>query len=154
MTARDVTADEHLAIMKAFTNYSRGIDDSNYDQLDDAFAPDGIWVMADGTELKGLEQIKGLLKDSADFLPYRFLHAVSNVDMQIDDGVVHSTSNWTYHIRSTPEDGPTRQMAVTGAWELGSVGTYEDILEFIDGKWLFTFRKIYNWEFSEPNPRS
>lgn len=147
----DLTIGEYLKIMKAFTNYSRAIDDRNWDQLDHAFSEDALWISANGAETRGREAIKASLRQANDLLPYRYLHTVANVDLEFVCDTVHSTSNWSYFMRRKPEDGATYKTEVWGAWELGSVGVYHDRLQKIDGEWLFSYRRIDNWEFSEPS---
>jgi len=150
-TAESVTIQDYLAIMRAFNQYCRAIDDRQWDDLDHVFSKDALWIMATGLEVNGVEEIKSLMRQFSPDLPYRYLHTVSNIDLQFEGDTVTSTSNWTYLVRKSPENGPTEEMHVfDNAWYVGSVGTYDDRLEKIDGEWLFTYRRIFNWEFSEP----
>jgi 3-phenylpropionate/cinnamic acid dioxygenase small subunit len=153
MASEDLTFEEYMSVQKAFTNYSRAIDDRNWDQLNDAFAPEGVFTMTTGDSFAGVETIKATLSgfSATGGMPYRYLHMVSNAAFWKEGDVIHSTSNWTYLIRRTPDENkPTMNMETWDAWGVGSVGTYADRLEKFDGKWLFTDRRIFNWEFAEP----
>ena len=144
--------DDYMSIMSTFSEYSRGMDDQQLERFDRVFATDGHWILADGTVLEGLQTIKATLSQwtAAGFWPDRYLHTVSNAEFVVGDGVVTSTSNWAFLIRRTPESGPSNQSIIWDAWQVGAVGTYEDKLRKFDDRWLFTERRIRNWEFENP----
>jgi len=145
----ELTFADYLGIQKAFSVYSRAIDDRDFSELKHAFAPKGVFTLTTGDSFEGAETIASALSQAT--MPYRYLHMVSNQQFELKGDVVHSTSNWTYLIRKEPEGGrPTENMETWDAWGVGSVGTYEDRLEKFGAEWLFTYRRIYNWEFATP----
>ncbi|MCU1515159.1 MAG: hypothetical protein JWO10_2249 [Microbacteriaceae bacterium] len=146
-----VTTNEYIEVMAAFSRYSRAIDGHDWEGLHHAFAEDALWIMATGLETRGIEGIKNLMRDFEADLPYRTMHAVSNIQLFFEGDTVRSTSNWTTFIRKAPEGGQTNEMHVyDNAWYVGSIGTYDDRLQKFGDEWLITYRKIDNWEFSEP----
>jgi len=145
----ELTFADYIGIQNAFSAYSRAIDDRDWGSLGKAFAPDAVWTLTTGFAMNGVAEMQEMMSQAP--MPYRYLHMVSNQQFTVDGDAVNSTSNWTYLIRKEPEGGkPTENMETWDAWGVGSVGTYEDRLEKFDGTWLFSSRRIYNWEFAPP----
>ncbi|HWK41914.1 MAG TPA: nuclear transport factor 2 family protein [Croceibacterium sp.] len=110
------------------------------------FTEDGVLDFAGGVKV-GREALKAEMvafgereraKAAASFPPrrHRVRHFVDNLVLEIDGDTARSTSYW-YEFNND---------ARAGRPYLGTYGHYEDELKRVDGRWLFSKRKIYNEE--------
>ncbi|MGD8340467.1 MAG: nuclear transport factor 2 family protein [Gammaproteobacteria bacterium] len=77
--------------------------------------------------------------DTSGLRPAAGRHNIANIVIEIDGDRATSTAYWFHMGNDNPERGA----------QLNSFGHYEDELVRVDGKWLFSLRKIYNEQVAE-----
>jgi hypothetical protein len=122
------------------------------------FTENGVLDYGAGT-IKGREAIAAMVADlranaeaqraadTSGLRPAAGRHNITNIVIEIDGDRAKGTAYW-FHMGN---DNPERSAG------LDSFGHYEDELERVDGKWLFSLRKIYNeqvaeWAAGQENP--
>jgi hypothetical protein len=121
------------------------------------FTQDG--VLDYGPVVKGRDAIRNLIagmaksdaerasQDTSGLRPAVGRHNISNIVIKIDGNKAVGRAYWFHYGNNNPKR----------AAGLDSFGHYEDEMVKVDGKWLFSKRKIYNeqvaeWAFKGGNP--
>ncbi len=138
--------------------YMFALDFRDADAYASTFTPDGILDYGAG-EIRGREAIRNFVvesrknaadqraKDTSGLRPAAGRHNISNIVLRIAGNKAVGRAYW-FHMGN---NNPKR------ASELDSFGHYEDEMVKVDGKWLFSKRKIYNeqvdkWAAGDKNP--
>jgi len=77
--------------------------------------------------------------DTSGLRPAAGRHNISNIVVEIDGNRARGTAYWFHMGNANPERTA----------QLNSFGHYEDELVKVDGRWLFSLRKIYNEQIPE-----
>jgi hypothetical protein len=85
----------------------------------------------------GAERQRGA--DTSGLRPAAGRHNISNIVVEIDGNRARGTAYW-FHMGNANAER---------AAQLNSFGHYEDELVKVDGRWLFSLRKIYNEQIAE-----
>jgi uncharacterized protein (TIGR02246 family) len=137
--------------------YMFALDFRDADTYASTFTEDG--VLDYGPVVKGRDAIRKMIegmaksdadraaKDTSGLRPAAGRHNISNIVIKIDGEKATGRAYWFHY--SNNNANRTAQ--------LDSFGNYEDELEKVNGKWLFSKRKIYNeqvkdWVYKGPNP--
>ena len=109
-------------IVNVMSRYCRAVDDRKFDAMAELLAEDVRFEMGDITESRAelLEYIQANLWPAG-------RHIVVNPDVTVDGDTAHAESDWVW---LDPNLVPTRS------------GRYSDDLRRIDGRWVFTVRRI------------
>jgi uncharacterized protein (TIGR02246 family) len=137
--------------------YMFALDFRDADTYASTFTEDG--VLDYGPVVKGRDAIRKMIegmaksdadraaKDTSGLRPAAGRHNISNIVIKIDGDKATGRAYWFHY--SNNNANRTAQ--------LDSFGNYEDELVKVNGKWLFSKRKIYNeqvkdWVYKGPNP--
>jgi uncharacterized protein (TIGR02246 family) len=137
--------------------YMFALDFRDADTYASTFTEDG--VLDYGPTVKGRDAIRKMIqgmakndadraaKDTSGLRPASGRHNISNIVIKIDGDQATGRAYWFHY--SNNNANRTAQ--------LDSFGNYEDELVKVNGKWLFSKRKIYNeqvkdWVYKGPNP--
>jgi SnoaL-like domain len=139
--ARPVSSygEDRAVIEDLQARYLFALDFHDPDLYVSTFTPDGVLDYGSG-EVKGREAIKEVIarmpKPAATpgLRAAAARHNISNIVIKVDGEKAASLSYWFHY----SNDNPQRRGVFDG------FGHYEDELVKVDGKWLFTKRKIYN----------
>ena len=163
--AQSSYAEDRAEIEDLQARYLFALDFHDADTYASTFTEDG--VLDYGPQVKGREAIKKLVADmakrfadqaaaaaadqaakgeSAMWAPVG-RHNISNVVIKVDGDKAQGRAYWFHYSNNTPKR--------TG--QLDSFGIYEDEMVKVNGKWLFSKRKIYNeevkdWIYTGGNP--
>jgi len=118
-------------IEQALSAYSLAIDRQEWDRLRDAWAPDGVWILADGSEHRGLDEIERRARWGALHSPADHLHQIFNLFVRLDGDTATADSDWLYYGRM--DDRP---------WGIVSWGHYRDRLVRTPDGWRLSERRI------------
>jgi hypothetical protein len=138
--------------------YMFALDFRDADAYASTFTVDGVLDYGAG-EIRGRDAIRNFVlesrktaeaqkaKDTSGLRPAAGRHNISNIILKIDGNKAIGRAYW-FHMGN---NNPKR------ASELDSFGHYEDEMVKVDGKWLFSRRKIYNeqvdkWAAPGKNP--
>lgn len=140
-------ADDRAAIEDLMARYLFAMDWNDFDAYAETFTEDGELEFARGSA-KGRENIRELVKtfkekigeiyQDADGRPARLRHVLGQTVVRVEGDRAWVRAFW-YEMTNNGPDGRPR---------LGSFGHYEDALARVEGRWLFTRRRIFN-EFLE-----
>jgi hypothetical protein len=131
--------DDRAVIEDLQARYLFALDFHDPDLYVSTFTPDGVLDYGSG-EVKGREAIKEVIarmpKPAATpgLRAAAARHNISNIVIKVDADKAASRSYWFHY----SNDNPQRKGVFDG------FGHYEDELLKVNGKWLFTKRKIYN----------
>jgi hypothetical protein len=134
------------------------LDFRDHDAYAATFSLDGVLDYGAG-EVRGRDAIRNLMagmnkkaqaeaaKDTSGLRPAAGRHNISNIALKVDGDKAFGRAYW-FHMGN---DNPGRTAV------LDSFGHYEDEMVKVDGKWLFSKRKIYNeqvaaWAAKGKNP--
>jgi ketosteroid isomerase-like protein len=137
--------------------YMFALDFRDADTYASTFTQDG--VLDYGPVVKGRDAIRKLIagmakndadraaKDTSGLRPAAGRHNITNIVIKIDGNKAIGRAYWFHYSNNDPKRTAT----------LDSFGNYEDELVKVDGKWLFSKRKIYNeqvadWAYKGGNP--
>ena len=137
--------------------YMFALDFRDADTYASTFTEDG--VLDYGPVVKGRDAIRKMIqgmaktdadraaKDTSGLRPAAGRHNISNMIIEVDDGKAVGRAYWFHY----SDNNPNRTA------QLDSFGHYEDEMVKVNGKWLFSKRKIYNelvadWVYKGPNP--
>jgi hypothetical protein len=132
-------AEDRAAIEDLQARYLFALDFHDPDLYVSTFTADGVLDYGSG-EVKGRQAIKDVIARMPSPAPVAGLraaaarHNISNIVIKVDGDKAVSRSYWFHY----SNDNPQRRGVFDG------FGHYEDELVKINGKWLFTKRKIYN----------
>jgi hypothetical protein len=149
-------ADDRAAIEDLQARYMFALDFHDADAYVATFTEDG--VLDYGPVIKGREAIRKVIvdmgkrfsdqaPDASGLWPWVGRHNISNIVIKVDGDKAEGRAYWFHYNNNTPKR--------TG--QLDAFGTYEDEMVKVDGKWLFSKRKIYNeqvkdWAYKGGNP--
>jgi uncharacterized protein (TIGR02246 family) len=129
--------------------YMFALDFHDADTYASTFTEDG--VLDYGPVVKGRDAIRKLIagmgknaedqaaKDTSGLRPAVGRHNISNIVVRIDGNKAVGRAYWFHY----GDNNPKRTAS------LDSFGHYEDEMVKVDGKWLFSKRKIYNEQVAE-----
>jgi len=132
-------AEDRAAIEDLQARYLFALDFHDPDLYVSTFTEDGVLDVGDGP-IKGRQAIKETIARMPKPRPVAgkrdgaARHNISNDVIQVDGNKARSRSYWFHY----SNDNPDRKGVFDG------FGHYEDELIKINGKWLFTQRRIYN----------
>ena len=136
-------ASDRAEIADLMARYLFAMDYNDYDAYAECFAEDGVLDYAMGT-LAGREAIRAEARVFAAKIgeifkdwqgnPAKLRHCVHQKAIRIDGDRAWNTGLWWEMTNGGPEGRPATP----------SFGTYEDELVRVDGRWLFTERRILN----------
>jgi len=141
---RDRYAADRAEVEDLHARYLFALDWQDADAYAATFAEDGVLDWAQGV-VRGREAIRALVHDmkaavdkqaaaEAPLRPARRRHFVTNTVLSVQGDQAKSVAYWFEYYN----DNPDRHATSPG------YGHYEDELRRVDGRWLFTRRKIYN----------
>jgi hypothetical protein len=132
-------AEDRAAIEDLCARYLFALDFHDPDLYVSTFTPDGVLDYGSG-DVKGREAIKAVIARmpspaaTAGLRAAAARHNISNIVIKVDGDKAYGRSYWFHY----SNDNPQRRGVFDG------FGHYEDELVKVNGKWLFTKRKIYN----------
>ena len=132
-------AEDRAAIEDLQARYLFALDFHDPDLYVSTFTEDGVLDYGSG-EVKGRQAIKDVIAKmpspatTAGLRPAAARHNISNIVIKVDGNTAVGRSYWFHY----SNDNPQRRGVFDG------FGHYEDELAKVNGKWLFTKRKIYN----------
>lgn len=128
--------DDFVEIQRLYARYSRTLDEKLHEEWLDCFTEDGVVEGPNFGRYVGREQLRQfLLKYRSETTMFQVRHVFTNLDVEIQgDKAVGSC--YILHYRTH-----------RGRTELSAIGTYQDALRKVDGKWLFADRKAA-WDYS------
>jgi hypothetical protein len=137
--AADSYADDRAAIEDLQARYLFALDFRDPDLYVSTFTEDGILDVGSG-EIKGRQAIKDTIARMPRPAPTDGLHPavgrhnISNIVIRVEGNRATGRSYWFHY----SNDNPRRAGVFDG------FGHYEDDMVKVDGRWLFTKRRIYN----------
>jgi uncharacterized protein (TIGR02246 family) len=156
-TIQSSYAEDRAEIEDLQARYMFALDFRDADTYASTFTEDG--VLDYGPVVKGRDAIRKMIADMAkrdadqaakDASGVRRVvgrHNISNIVIKIDGDKAEGRAYWFHYSTNNP----------MRTAQLDSFGNYEDELVKVDGKWLFSKRKIYNelvpdWAYKGGNP--
>lgn len=144
----DNYGNDRAAIEELQARYLFGLDFRDPEAYANTFTEDGVLDYGAG-KLEGRQAIHDMVagirareteaRAKATVRPAANRHNISNISITVNGDTATSTSYW-FNYGNTTADYKA---------QLNSFGHYEDELRKVDGKWLFTLRKIYNEQIAE-----
>ena len=151
------SADDRDEIENLQARYLFALDFRDADTYASTFTEDG--VLDYGPVVKGRDAIRTMIqgmakndadraaKDTSGLRPVVGRHNISNVVIKFDGDKAIGRAYWFHYSTNNPDRKA----------QLDSFGHYEDEMVKVNGKWLFSKRKIYNelvadWVYKGPNP--
>lgn len=140
-------ADDRAEIENLMARYLFAIDWNDFDAYAQMFTEDGELDYASGTAkgrdnvvetVKGFKERIGKFYVDADGNPAVLRHIIAQTVIRVEGDEAWATAFWYEMANNGPEGKP----------KVGTFGTYEDTLRRVDGRWLFSRRRINN-EFLE-----
>jgi len=122
--------------------YMLALDSGDVDTYLSTFTKDGVLDIGDGP-IKGHDAIRkiigGMPQGKADanapkLRPATGRHNITNIVIKVEGNKAFGRAYWFHYGNNNPQRTAT----------LDSYGHYEDEMIKVDGKWLFTLRRIYN----------
>jgi ketosteroid isomerase-like protein len=125
--------------------YMLALDSGDVETYLSTFTKDGILDIGDG-EIKGHDAIRKIIggmpgrkaeagaADAPKLRPSTGRHNITNIVIKVEGDKAYGRAYWFHYGNNNPQRTAT----------LDSYGHYEDEMIKIDGKWLFTKRRIYN----------
>jgi hypothetical protein len=132
-------ADDRSAIEDLQARYLFALDFHDPDLYVSTFTEDGVLDYGTG-EVKGRQAIKDVIArmpapaPSAGLRPAVGRHNISNIVLKVDGNRAVGRAYWFHYSNDTPTRGSV----------FDGFGHYEDELVKVNGRWLFSRRKIYN----------
>jgi ketosteroid isomerase-like protein len=150
-------AEDRAEIEDLQARYMFALDFKDADAYASTFTEDG--VLDYGPVVKGRDAIRKMIndmgkrqadeaaKDTSGLPPVAGRHNITNIVLKIDGDKAEGRAYWFHYSNNNPKRTA----------QLDSFGNYEDELVKVDGKWLFSKRKIYNqqvanWAYKGGNP--
>jgi len=156
--AADSYAEDRAQIEDLQARYMFALDFRDADAYASTFSEDGVLDYGAG-ELRGRAAIRDFIlngrknaeaeaaKDTSGLRPAAGRHNITNIVVKIDGSKAVGRAYWFHMGNNNPKRTAT----------LDSFGHYEDEMVKVNGKWLFSKRKIYNeqvanWVAKGKNP--
>ena len=116
-------------IRELLSRYCFALDEERFDDMAALFTEDGIWETAFGTGT-GRAGIAAQARSISTPNRPRRVHLTTNIVIDFEGDIAHVRSNWLLfqNAASTPE--------------IGSGGSYHDVVAKVDGQWRFRRRRI------------
>jgi hypothetical protein len=151
-------ADDRALIEDLQARYMFALDFKDVDTYVSTFTPDGILDIGDG-EIKGHDAIRKIIGgmpnrneaqpsgEAAKLRPATGRHNISNIVIKVEGDKASGRAYWFHYGNNNPQRTSS----------LDSYGHYVDEMVKVNGKWLFTKRRIYNeqvdkWAAPKGNP--
>lgn len=151
-------AEDRALIEDLQARYMFALDFKDVEAYLATFTKDGVLDIGDG-EIKGHDAIRKIIGgmpsaktepkegNAAKLRPATGRHNISNIVIKVEGNKATGRAYWFHYGNNNPQRTAT----------LDSYGHYEDEMIKIDGKWLFTKRRIYNeqvdkWAAKPGNP--
>lgn len=143
-------AEDRALIEDLQARYMFALDFGDIDKYVATFTEDGILDIGEG-EWQGRDTIRQVLTsmpkpeeppaapDAPKLHPATGRHSITNIVIKIEGDTAYGRAYW-FHMSN---DNPLRSAT------LDSYGHYEDKIVKVNGKWLFSKRKIYNEQVSK-----
>ena len=150
VSAQSSYAEDRAMIEDLQARYMFALDFLDTDAYASTFSKDGVLDYSGG-ELRGRDAIRGFIiaesrknaeaaaEDNSGLRPPVVRHNIINIVIKIDGNKAVGRAYWFIMGNSNPERTAT----------LSAYGHYEDEMVKVDGKWLFSKRKIYNEQLAE-----
>jgi len=123
--------------------YMLALDSGDVDTYVSTFTEDGVLDIGDGP-IKGRDAIRKIIGgmpgrkaesgDAAKLRPATGRHNITNIVIKIEGNKAYGRAYWFHYGNNNPQRTAT----------LDSYGHYVDELMKVNGRWLFTLRRIYN----------
>jgi ketosteroid isomerase-like protein len=125
--------------------YMLALDSGDVETYLSTFTKDGILDIGDG-EIKGHDAIRKIIggmpgrkaetgaPDAQKLRPATGRHNITNIVIKVEGNKAYGRAYWFHYGNNNPQRTAT----------LDSYGHYEDELVKVDGRWLFSKRRIYN----------
>jgi hypothetical protein len=150
--------EERALIEDLQARYMFALDFGDVDTYVMTFTENGILDIGDG-EIRGRDAIRKVIggmpgrkeasasKDASTLRPATGRHNITNIVIKVDGDKASGRAYWFHYGNNNPKRTAT----------LDSYGHYEDEMVKVDGKWLFSKRRIYNeqvdkWAAPRGNP--
>ncbi len=151
-------AEDRALIEDLQARYMFALDFGDIDKYVDTFTEDGILDIGEG-EWRGRDTIRQVLAamrkpeepaantDAQKLHPSSGRHSITNIVIKIRGDTAYGRAYWFHMSNDNQQRNAT----------LNSYGHYEDVMVKVNGKWLFSKRKIYNeqvskWSAPRDNP--
>jgi uncharacterized protein (TIGR02246 family) len=125
--------------------YMLALDSGDADTYVSTFTEDGVLDIGDGP-IKGRDAIRKIIggmpgrkteaeaTDAPKLRPASGRHNITNIVIKVDGNKAYGRAYWFHYSNNNPQRTAT----------LDSYGHYEDEMMKVNGRWLFTLRRIYN----------
>ena len=122
--------------------YMLALDSGDVDTYLSTFTKDGILDIGDGP-IKGHEAIRKIIggmpgrkadADAQKLRPATGRHNITNIVIKVEGKKAYGRAYWFHYGNNNPQRTAT----------FDSYGHYEDEMIKVNGRWLFTLRRIYN----------
>jgi hypothetical protein len=151
-------AEDRALIEDLQARYMFALDFGDVDAYLSTFTKDGVLDIGDG-EIRGHEAIRKIIAgmpdrrpaeenaDAQKLRPATGRHNITNIVIKIDGDKAVGRAYWFHYGNNNPQRSAT----------LDAYGHYEDELVKVNGRWLFSKRRIYNeqvdrWAAKGANP--
>ena len=138
-------AQDRAEIEDLQARYMLALDSGDVETYLSTFTPDGILDIGDGA-IKGHDAIRKIIggmpsrkaeagaADAPKLRPAAGRHNITNIVIKVEGNKAYGRAYWFHYGNNNPQRTAT----------LDSYGHYEDEMIKVNGKWLFTKRRIYN----------
>jgi hypothetical protein len=155
-SAQSSYAEDRALIEDLQARYMFALDFGDVDTYVSTFTKDGVLDIGDG-EIRGHDAIRKIIggmpgrkqetEEAAKLRPATGRHNITNIVIKVEGNKAAGTAYWFHYGNNNPQRTAT----------LDSYGHYIDEMAKVDGKWLFTKRRIYNeqvdkWAAPKGNP--
>jgi hypothetical protein len=141
-------AEDRALIEDLQARYMFALDFHDVDKYLATFTEDGVLDIGTG-EIKGHEAIRKIIsgmpsneraaQEAAKPYPATGRHNITNIVIKVDGDRASGVAYWFHYGNNNPKRAAT----------LDSYGHYVDELAKVNGKWLFTKRRIYNEQVAD-----
>jgi hypothetical protein len=155
-SAQSSYGEDRALIEDLQARYMFALDFGDVDAYLSTFTKDGVLDIGDG-EVKGHDAIRKIIRgmpnskraaeEDTKIRPATGRHNITNIAIKVEGNKAVGRAYWFHYGNNNPQRTAT----------LDSYGHYMDEMAKVDGKWLFTKRRIYNelvdkWAAPKGNP--
>jgi ketosteroid isomerase-like protein len=136
-------AEDRAQIEDLQARYMLALDSGDADTYVSTFTEDGVLDIGDGP-IKGRDAIRKIIAgmpgrkaeaaDAPKLRPATGRHNITNIVIKVEGNKAYGRAYWFHYGNNNPQRTAT----------FDSYGHYEDEMIKVNGKWLFTLRRIYN----------